>query len=60
MLSNLPPFLDNKEDVSYHVGSLFTNIPFKETINVIIEQICTHKKLKPICSELIFKLCYLS
>ena len=55
MLSNLPPLLEDEEDVSYDVESLFTNIPIKETIDYIIEQIYTYKKLKPICSKLIFK-----
>ena len=55
MLSNLPPLSEDEEDVSYDVESLFTNIPIKETIDYIIEQIYTHKKLKPICSQLIFK-----
>ena len=36
MLSNLPPFLDHEEDVSYDVDSLFTNIPIKDTIEYII------------------------
>ena len=52
---NLPLVLDDEEDVSCDVESLFTNIPIKDTIEHIIEQIYTHKKLKPICSELIFK-----
>ena len=55
MLSNLPPLIEDEEDVSYDVESLFTNIPIKETIDYIIEQIYTYKKLKPICSKLIFK-----
>ena len=38
------------------VESLFTNIPIKDTIiEYIIEQIYTHKKLKPIYSKQIFK-----
>ena len=60
MLSNLPPLLDDEEDVSYDVESLFTNSPIKDTIEYIIEQIYKHKKLKPICSKLIFKRCYQS
>ena len=27
MLSSIPPLQDDKEDVSYDIGSLFTNIP---------------------------------
>ena len=38
----------------YDVESLFTNTPIKDTIEYIIKQIYTHKKLKPICSKLIF------
>ena len=49
MLSIFPPLLDDEEDLSYDVESLFTNIPIKDTIKYIIEQIYTHKKLKPIC-----------
>ena len=37
------------------IESLFTNIPIKDTIEYIIEQIYTHKKLKPIYSKQIFK-----
>ena len=33
----------------------FTNIPIKKTIDYIIEQIYTQKRLKRICSKLIFK-----
>ena len=60
MLSNLPPLLDDEEDVSYDVEFLFTNSPIKDTIEYIIEQIYKHKKLKNICSKLIFKRCYQS
>ena len=35
--------------------SLFTNIPINETIDYILDQIYNKKKLKPICSKLIFK-----
>ena len=60
MLSNLPPLLDDEEDVSYDVESLFTSRPIKDTIEYIIEQIYKHKKIKPIYSKLIFKRCYQS
>ena len=46
MLSNLPPFLDHEEDVSHDVDSLFTNNPIKDTIEYIILQIYSHKKVK--------------
>ena len=55
MLSNLPPLPDDEENISYNVESLFTNIPIKDTIEYIIEQVQAHKKLKPICGKLIFK-----
>ena len=55
MLSNLPPLPDDEENISYNVESLFTNIPIKDTIEYIIEQVHAHKKLKPICGKLIFK-----
>ena len=55
MLSSIPPLQDGEVDVSYDMDSLFTNIPVEETINYIIEQICVHKMLVPICSKLIFR-----
>ena len=51
MLPSIAPLQDDEEDVSYDVGSLFT----EETINHIIEQIYVQKKLIPICSKLIFR-----
>ena len=33
MLSSIQPLQDDKEDVSYDVEALFTNIPIEETIN---------------------------
>ena len=35
--------------------SLFTNIPVKETIDYIMNEIYVNQKLKPMCSKLIFK-----
>ena len=55
MLSSIPPLQDDEEDVSYDVQSLFINIPIKETINYITEEIYVQKKLTPICSKLIFR-----
>ena len=55
MLSNFPALLNDEDDLSYNVEFLFTNIPIKDTIEYIIEQIYTHKKLKHFCSKLIFK-----
>ena len=53
-ITNIPP-LQEHEDVSYDVESLFTNIPINETIDYILDQIYNKKKLKPICPKLIFK-----
>ena len=39
------------EDVSYDAESLFTSIPVKETIDFIIEEIYTRKKIKPFCKK---------
>ena len=41
--------------MSYDVESLFTNIPFNETIEYLLDQTYNKKRLKPICSKLIFK-----
>ena len=54
MLSNMSLYED-EEDVSYDVESLFTNIPIKDTIDFICEEIYVHKKLEPICKKSIFK-----
>ena len=55
MLSSIPPLRDGKENVSYNVESLFTNIPMEETVTYIIEQIYVHGKLTPTCLKLIFR-----
>ena len=41
--------------MSYDAGSLFTNIPFNETIEYLLDQTYNKKRLKTICSKLIFK-----
>ena len=46
---------EDEEGVSYDVESLFTNIPIKDTIDFICEEIYVHKKLEPICKKSIFK-----
>ena len=46
--------LQDDEDVSYDVVSLFTNTLIEETIAYFIEQIYVHKKLMPVRSKLIF------
>ena len=54
MLNNIS-LSENEEDVSYDVESLFTNIPIKDTIDFICEEIYVHKKLEPISKKPIFK-----
>ena len=55
LLKDSPPLKDDEEYVSYDVDSLFTNIPLKETIDYISEQIYVHNKLPMIRSKLIFR-----
>lgn len=55
MIRDQPPLSQNEEYVSYDVESLFSNVPINETIDYIIDEIYTHKKLSQICSKLIFK-----
>ena len=45
MIKSLSPLQVDGKYVSYNVVSLLTNIPLDETIDYIIESICTHKKL---------------
>ena len=54
-IKELSPLKENEEDVSYHIESLFSNIPINDTIDHILDQIYVQHKLKPICSKLIFK-----
>ena len=49
------PLLDDEEDVSYDVESLFTSIPIDETIKFICDEIYIHNKLEPICKRSIFE-----
>ena len=55
LIKDQPPLNDDEEYVSYDVDSLFTNIPVAETLEYIIHQIYTEKKIPPICSKLIFR-----
>ena len=55
MLQDLPPLNDGEEYILYYVDSLFTNILLKQTIDYILEKIYVNRKMKPICSKLIFK-----
>ena len=48
MLKNLPPKGDDEEDVSFDVEKLFPSIPLKRTIDYIIHQIYTEKKIEPL------------
>ena len=54
-IKNIPPLQEDEEDFSYYMESLSTNIPINETIDYVLDQIYNKKKLKPICSKLIFK-----
>ena len=51
MLSSIPPLQDDKEDVSYDVESMFTDILIEETINYIID---VQNKLAAIFLKMIF------
>lgn len=53
--STIPPFGKDEDDVSYDVKPLFLNIPVKETIDYIIDQINMQKKLTPICTKIVFE-----
>ena len=56
MLNDLPPLNEEEEkEVSYDVESLFTSVPVKDTIAFICSEIYEKKKLKPICSRIIFR-----
>ena len=47
--------ISEDEDVSYDVKSQFINIPIKDTINFVCEEIYVHKKSEPTCKKSIFK-----
>ena len=48
--------LENDEEiVSYDVESLFTNIPIKETIDYICNEIYRNNAIEPMCKESIFR-----
>ena len=55
LIQNLPPLHNDEEYVSYDVESVFTNVPVKDTIEYILDQIYVEKKLPIICCRLIFK-----
>ena len=56
MIKALQPLQKNEKYVSCDVGSLFTNILLKETIDCIILKIYNEKLLKPIYKNLFSKL----
>ena len=49
------PLDEDEEYVSYNVDSLLTNVPVQETIDYIIRQIYSEKKLPQICSKTTFR-----
>ena len=55
MIKELLLVQEVEENASYDIECRFTNIPMYDTIDYILEQIYVQHKLKPICSELIFK-----
>ena len=55
LLKNQPTLEPTEEYVSYDVESLFTNVPVRETIDYIIDQIYNKNKLNPIATKLVFK-----
>ena len=50
-----PTLEPNEEYVSYDVESLFTNVPVKETIEYILDEIYKNGRLPKICTRLIMK-----
>ena len=44
LIKELPPLKEDKEDVSYDLESLFTNIPINGTIDYILDQIYVQHK----------------
>ena len=55
LIQSQPPLEHNEEYASYDVESLFTNVPVKETIEYILEEIYKNKRLPKICTRLILK-----
>ena len=55
ILRDLPPLSNDEEYFLHDVESLLTNIPLKENIDYILEEIYLNRKIKPICSKLICK-----
>ena len=47
--------IEDYEDLSYDVESLFTSIPVKEIIEYILQKIYADKLMKPFCKKSIFK-----
>ena len=55
MSSPIPPSQHDKEDVSFGVDSMLTNIPIEKRVNHVTEKIYVQKKLTPIRLKLIFR-----
>ena len=55
-MSNIVKYLsfgtreNEEENVTYDVEPLFTNIPLKETVNYVLDQIYVQNALPQICS----------
>ena len=46
---------DSYEDISWHVESLFNNMPVSKTVVSILKCICIAKELQPLCKKSILK-----
>ena len=55
LIEELPSLKEDEEYVSCDIESLFANIPIKDTIDCILDQIYVQHKLKPICCKSLFK-----
>ena len=55
IIKDQPPLCPSEEFVSYDVESLFTNVPIKETIDYILDEIYERDKLPVLCKRKVFK-----
>ena len=58
-MQNKLEMLEDEENVSYDVISIFTNIPLNETINFICDEIYIGERFQPIYKGSIFKKLFL-
>ena len=58
-MQNKLEMLEDEENVSYDVISIFTNIPLNETINFIYDEIYIGERFQPIYKGSIFKKLFL-